>query len=194
MPGYVKRAMQRFKHPIPPKQEDAPHSWIKPTYGKQMQYAKVDTSPFLDAGSKKKVQEVIGTLLYYARAVDSTMLVALNSIAAQQSKSTKNTMQEVTKLLNYCASHPNATVTFCARDMVLWCDSNASYLSAPKARSRAARYHYLSNSPSAHQLAAGKGIPMNNGAVHVMCSTLKEVMASAAKAELAGLFHNGKTA
>ena len=33
---------------------------------------------------------------------------------------------------------------------------------------------------------------MHNGAVHVMCSTMREVVASAAKAELAGLFHNSK--
>ena len=37
-------------------------------------------------------------------------------------------------------------------------------------------------------------MPMHNGAVHVMCSTLCEVMASAAEAKLAGLFHNSKAA
>ena len=37
-------------------------------------------------------------------------------------------------------------------------------------------------------------MPMHNGAVHVMCSTLQEVMASAVEAKLAGLFHNGKAA
>ena len=89
MPGYIKRALQQFKHSKPKKSKDATHCWIKPTYSKLMQFAEVDNSPFLDAGNKKRIQEVLGTLLYYAQAVNNTMLVALNSIAAQQAANTK---------------------------------------------------------------------------------------------------------
>ena len=92
MPGYIERSLQRFKHTKPTKSEDASHIWIKSAYGKRMQFAKINDLPYLDAGNKKKVQEILGTLLYYAHAIDSTMLVALSSIAAQQAASIKNTM------------------------------------------------------------------------------------------------------
>ena len=78
--------------------------------------------------------------------------------------------------------------------MILWYNSNASYLLAPKAQLRAAGYHYLSNAPTKEQLASGQGMPMHNRAVHVACSMLRKVMASAAETKLAGLFHNSKTA
>jgi hypothetical protein len=39
--------------------------------------------PPLTGKEAKCVQEVVGTLLYYARAVDSTILPALSAIATQ---------------------------------------------------------------------------------------------------------------
>ena len=56
------------------------------------------------------------------------MLMAIGTIATQQSKGTQQTMQAIVHLLNYCATHdPNAVVHFCASDMVLWVESDASY-------------------------------------------------------------------
>ncbi len=40
-----------------------------------------DASPALDAKGIKRVQKIVGSLLYYARAVDMTVLIALSSIA-----------------------------------------------------------------------------------------------------------------
>ena len=120
------------------------------------------------------------------------MLTAINAIAAQQANSTKNTMLKVTKLLNYCATHPEATVQYKASNMILWCDSNASYLMAPKARSCGAGYLYLSNRPKPSDTDSGQGMPTMNGAIHVMCTTMREVMSSASEAKLGSLFHNGK--
>ena len=131
-------------------------------------------------------------MLYYARAVDSTMLPSLNTIAATQSKSTMNTLKAVTKLLNYCASNPEASVQYKASEMILWADSDASYLSAPKARSRAGGYFFLSNKPNAATTGSGKTLIQNNGPVHVLCLTMREIVSSAAEAELGALFYNGK--
>jgi len=64
--------------------------------------------PALDAADCKHVQEVIGMLLYYARAMDVTMLTALVTLAMQQAKGTKATMEALTQLLNYCTTHPHA--------------------------------------------------------------------------------------
>ena len=74
--------------------------------------------------------------------------------------------------------------------MILYVESDASYLSVSKARSRAAGYHYLSDkvdNPSKQQ-------PPLNGPVNILCKILKNVLSSAAEAELAGLFLNGKEA
>jgi len=103
-----------------------------------------DPTPALDAADTKWVQEVIGILLYYARAVDATMLTALGTLATQQANGTQATMEALTQLLNYCATHPHAVIRYQASDMVLWTHSDASYLTAPKGRSHAAGYCFLS--------------------------------------------------
>jgi hypothetical protein len=111
MPGYIARALQRFSHLPPTKPQHSPHAWQKPSYGDKVQYAPDhDTSPALDSKETKLVQEIPGTLLYYARAVDSTMLTAIGTIATQQASATKHTMEAVVHLLNYCATHPEAVV------------------------------------------------------------------------------------
>ena len=51
------------------------------------------------ASMKKKVHKCLGTLLYYARAVDCTMITALNTIAEQNSKTTKHIADSITELL-----------------------------------------------------------------------------------------------
>jgi hypothetical protein len=98
-------------------------------------------------------------------------------------------MEGVVRLLNYCATHPDATVRFVACDMILHVESDASYLTAPKARSRAGGYHYLSNAPAPQDPDATTPPPAN-GAINILCHTMKELFASAAEAELAALFHN----
>jgi hypothetical protein len=70
------------------------------------------------------------------------MLVAIGSIASAQNNGTEATMQEVTHLLNYCATHPDAVIRFHARDMALNIHSDASYLSASQARSRIGGYFF----------------------------------------------------
>ena len=92
-------------------------------------------SALLDAASVRRIQEVIGVLLYYARAVDNTLLVALGSLAS--APHSENTAEAIVHLLNYCATHPDAIVRFHASDiMVLLVHSDASYLSEANARSR----------------------------------------------------------
>jgi hypothetical protein len=73
------------------------------------------------------VQEVLGMLQFYARAVDSTMLPpAIGTLASQQAHGTKATLDALTQLLIYCMTHPDAKVCFIASDMVLHMHSDAS--------------------------------------------------------------------
>jgi len=192
IPGYIERALQRFNHPDPTRPQHSPHLWQKPQYGAKIQYTPApDMTPALNAADTTRVQEVLGTLLFYARAVDSTMLKAIGTIATQQANATEATMKAITHLLNYCATHPEATVRFHASDMILHIDSDASYLSEPKARSSAAGYHYLSSHPNPDPNAPP---PPDNGAINVFCQIMREVLSSAAEAELGALYHNGKEA
>ena len=84
------------------------------------------------------------------------------------------------------ATNPDAIIRFRASDMLLNVHSDASYLSAPKARSRAGGYFFLGSLPK-----HGQPIQLN-GAIHVNCTVLKPVAASAAQAELGALFHNAQ--
>jgi hypothetical protein len=108
MPGYIARALQRLVHPTPERPEHAPYNYAAPTYGSRQQFATIDTLPAVNSKDTKRIQEVIGTILYYARAVDCTMILAIGTIITQQANATTATMKAITKLLNYCATHPNA--------------------------------------------------------------------------------------
>jgi len=93
MPGYIERALLQFHHPHPSHPEHAPHAWQCPIYGVKVQFTPEPDHTFaLDGAGRKHVQEVIGVLLYYACAVDPTMLVALGTLASQQANSTQATM------------------------------------------------------------------------------------------------------
>ena len=194
MPGYVERALQRFTHTRDPSQpSNSPHPYQYPKFGQKIQYADTpDASPVLDAKAKTRIQEIIGVFLYYARAVDNTMLPALGSLASQQATPTQHTMNAIIQFLNYAVANPDAVLRYHASDMVLHVESDASYLSETKARSRYAGYQYLSAHPSDNP--QNDPIPPFNAAINVPCQILKEVVSSAAEAELAGLFHNAKEA
>jgi hypothetical protein len=194
MPGYIEAALNKFQHSAPNKPQHAPHAWAQPVYGQTIQEPiPIDTSPLLDTTAIKRLQQIVGTLLYYARAVDSSMLVALGTIAEEQTKGTNNTEAAAAQLLDYAATHPDATIQYNASDMVLHIDSDASYLSMPQASSRAGGYFYLSNQ-SQDETKAPTSTPPMNGAVHVLSHKLKNVMASAAEAEVGALFENGQEA
>jgi hypothetical protein len=128
------------------------------------------------------LQQFIGTFLYYARAVDSTMLVPLGSLAAAQNKATTARLQHLHQFLDYASTYPDAKVRFSASPMILTIHSDALYLSKSQARSRAGCIFYLS---SKHDPATSAP---TNGAVHITSVIIKHVMSSTAEAELAALF------
>jgi hypothetical protein len=90
MPGYIEKALIRFGHIPPDKPQLQPHPHTVPTYGATIQYAKhIDQSSKATKEQQKYIQQVIGVLLYYGRAVDSTILVALSSLASAQAAPTE---------------------------------------------------------------------------------------------------------
>ncbi len=185
MPGYVERALARFGHLIPKILQNQPHKHTVPTYEATIQYAKDDDAANLLKEEKKYIQQVLGTFLYYGRAVDSTMLMALSSIASNQAEPTKETMDNIKLFLDYAASHQDAILTYQASDMVLIVHSDASYLSEPKAQSRAGGHFFMSSDVAN---------PHKNGAVLNIAQLIKAVMSSAAETKLGALFINAREA
>eukprot|EP00956_Cyclotella_meneghiniana_P021059 scaffold37874_cov42-Cyclotella_meneghiniana.AAC.3 len=178
IPGYIKKVSQQFQHKPPTKPQHCPFEPNPRKYGKDSQDPlPTDDSKRLDLEGVRKVQQIVGAILFYTRAVDNTLLPGLSAIASNQVNATELTLKRCEQLLDYCATHPDATVRFRASDMVLNIHSDASYLSATRARSQVAGYY----SP----------IKLN-GAILVFCGILKFVVASAAEAELGALFLNCK--
>ena len=77
----------------------------------------------------KHLQKIVGTFLFYSRAVDPTMLTALSIITTEQTQGTDTTKQKAEHFLSYAATHPNATIKFYKSDMILKIHSDVSYLS-----------------------------------------------------------------
>jgi hypothetical protein len=189
MPGYIQAAIHKFQHPHPKREQHAPHQWIAPTYGAKQQLTQpIDDSKPQPTELIKRVQQITGTLLYYARAVDATLLVALGTIAEQQAKGTEAAARAILHLLNYCRTYPDATLRYHASEMVLWIHSDASYLSASKARSWAGGYFFLGNKPSNQPEVAGNGAILNTATI------MRNTLASAVEAECGAMFNNTKTA
>jgi hypothetical protein len=99
-----------------------------PVYGEKTQYATQDETPPLMKKQCLNIQKVIGSILFYARAVDPTVLMPLNDIATEQTKATEKTQAATNQLLYYLATHPDATIRCHASDMILHIHSDASYL------------------------------------------------------------------
>jgi hypothetical protein len=84
MPGYVTAALHKYQHATPKQHCHAPSQWTAPQYGSKVQMTKIADSAAMDARQTHWLQQVAGTFSFYARAVDPTMLHALNVLAASQ--------------------------------------------------------------------------------------------------------------
>ena len=113
------------------------------------------SSPKLDKKRLRIVQQIIDGILYYARAVDITVLSALGTLTCEQSQATEMTKKKkVSQLLDYLVTKPNAKVRLYASSMVLNIHSDASYLSEPWAYSHISSNFFLGNTPIKGQPSA----------------------------------------
>jgi hypothetical protein len=189
MPGYIIKQLQKYKHDTPTRPQHCPYSPQPKQFGSEAQRPiPKDTSPPLSPDEIKHIQRVIGSILYYARAVDLTVLMALSTIASGQAHGTENTMRKTKQLLDYLVTHSEATVRFHASDMILNIHLDASYLSEANAHSRACGHFFIG-----WKADPTKPIKLNR-AFFTLCAIFWFVVASAAEAELGALFLNCKQA
>jgi hypothetical protein len=172
----------RFKHETPHKKQNSPHPHVIPNYGAKAQYTEPDDNlPPLGTEETKFIQAVAGTLLYYGRAVDSTIVPSLSSLATEQAKPTVKTKATVMQLLDYLATQEEVIITYNASNIILQVHSDAGNANEKGARSRSGGQFFLSNNNSSASI---------NGAILTMSTIIKAVMSSAAEAELGALFLN----
>jgi hypothetical protein len=186
MPGYIKAALHKYQHAAPARPEHAPHTWNPPVYDAKTQYVENETtSPALSAKDVNKLQQITGTLLYYDRAVDPTLVMPINVLASEQSRATADTSDKVIKRLNYFNTHPGTKIRYHASDMIIYIHSDASYLSERDAKSRAGRFFYMGNISDTSK-------KLTNGEILIISTVLKHVMSLAAEAEIEAVFINTK--
>ena len=111
-------------------------------WGKTQWAANKSKNPILPPEEKIYIQKVVVKCLYYARAVDPTMLVSLGTLAAAQQKLTEYTKEAVYHLLHYCDTNPYTELKFHASNMTLRIHIDVSYLSELYARSHAGGHFY----------------------------------------------------
>ena len=186
MPGYVNNALEKLNHPAPARKQHAPSAYIPPQYGKQPQQPSIQQEHTLTEQQQKRLQTVCGLFLYYARAVDGTMQHALNDLAIQITRGNDATLKAMNHFLNYCHTHPDATIRYYASDMQLILHSDAGYNNTFGARSRAGGHFYLTNKRTKKHI--------NNGAILALAKVIKNVMASATEAELKAMYINAREA
>jgi hypothetical protein len=100
-------------------------------------------TPVLDAGGIKRIQKIVGSILYYARAVNMTVLMALSSIAVEQTKAMEKTMGRCIQLLDYLTRNSEAKARYHAMDVIMNIHSDVSYLSKTKVHSRACGHFFM---------------------------------------------------
>ena len=145
MKTYISTLLQQLKHHSLSKPTHSPHKHQIPSYGAKQQCApNPDLSRVLSSTEQTRIQIIVGALLYYARAVDNKLLVALGSIATQTHLPTQMTQDSINQLLNYVSTYPNDGVIYRKSGMQLTAHSDAGYLNDPKDRICASNHIYLS--------------------------------------------------
>jgi hypothetical protein len=185
MPGYVSNFLSKFQCDSPKHPQHTPSRYVTPVNGAKTQYTTKDETPQLTAQQCLTIKKVTGSVLYYDRAFDPTVLMPINEIATEQTKATKKTQAATNQMLDYLATHPNTMIRYHASDMVFHIHSDASYLSVSNARSRLGGLFFLGNkSPKKETL---------NGSILYVADDIKNVVSSAAESEVGACFHNAQS-
>lgn len=122
--------LEIFQHPAPGIPHLSPHKHVEPQYGAKQQFANPQdpVQPTVSTQDIKYIQEVVGSLLYYGRGVDPTILVALSAIAAHQTIASDEMVAAARQLLDYVATYLNVGITYQSSGRQLAADVDAGYL------------------------------------------------------------------
>ena len=180
MNGYIAKVLLKYGHPFPKKPQLSPHRHREISYGAKEQLApEDDTSPPLDSQGTKRVQGIVGALLYFAFAVDNKLLVGLSAIGSRKASATQRTSEAINQILDYCATYLADFIHYRSSVMVLCAHSDAGFHNESKGRSRAGAHIFLSENDA---------MPRWNGPVLTLAKIIKFFISSASEAELGAIF------
>ena len=129
MEDYIEDLLSKVGHTKPMKAQISPHLHTPIVYGGTKKFtADTNRSAPLNAKGILRVQNIVGSLLYYGRAVDNKLMVSLSAIGYQQVSDTVDTATAVEQLLDYLATYPHNGIIYRASAMILAAHSDASYL------------------------------------------------------------------
>ena len=90
MDGYILELRNKYGNLTPKKPQYSPHKHRPIDYGATHQIVQpTDTIPPLNDKGIKRVQGIVGALLYIGRSVNNKLLAALSAISAQQATATE---------------------------------------------------------------------------------------------------------
>ena len=128
-PGYVQKKRTNYQHANPKNLQHSLYQAQPIQYGTKVQQpVKSDTSAPLSDEKTKWVQDIVGNFVWYSRVCDHTLAASLSAIASRQTKVTEYAMTACHQLLDYIATHPDASIWYHASDMILAFDTDVSYL------------------------------------------------------------------
>ncbi len=141
MLGYIKKKIQEYGHLVPNWMQKCPYLPESKKFGYKAQAPlPPNDTPLMCA---KGIKSILGSILYYAQAVDMMVLMAFSSIAIKQTKATEETMGRCIQSLDYLATNEMAKIRFHTSTMILNIHSDASYLSETGAYSRASGHFFM---------------------------------------------------
>ena len=108
MKYYVTQALKQFKHQAPNQFHYGPSRMEPITYWTKVQYSPTIDDRRISDEAHKFIQQITGKFLFYARAVDPTMLHALNCIAC--GGAAQANLEATKYFLNYAACNPDAQI------------------------------------------------------------------------------------
>ena len=177
---YITASLKRFNHTQSCKPQHQTYPHIKPICGATAQYTTdTDTSSHITPEDKKFIQEVMVTFLYYARAVNPTMITALSTIATQKSSPTE---KQCKRWHNFLITHPRIPMPLSPTTPATWSlQATSTPLTSPNRKPAVERggHFFLSDNTE---------YPSNNGSVLTVAKIIKPVMSSAEEAKLGALF------
>ena len=183
MPGYIAKLLQRFQHRVLT-QAKSPSIYIPPKYGSHVQFPAIDTSPPLSPAATTELQEIVGSVLYYSRAIDATMLPTVGALSSDQATPTQQLELQANRLLSYCKSYPDNKLVFKKSGMVQIIQSDFSYLTRSHARSVGGGISYLGYIDSTSDFI--------NGNIYAFSKVIDVVVASVGEGEYASVFLNAQ--
>ena len=151
--GYILELRNKYGHITPKKPQYSPHKHKPIDFGATHKIVQpTDTSQPLNDKGIKRVQGIVGALLYVGRAFNNKLLVALSAIGSQQAAATEETTEAIEQLMDYVATYPDYGIFFRKSDMILAAHADAVFLNKSKAISRAGAYIFLSENEPKQKL------------------------------------------